>query len=157
MRSTLVALACVLLPALVIGCGKGEEATPTACLGGSKAFEKALSAAPGEVKLEGGTPIGDCLTEAQSAGEIAQVGEAMVLAATHLNARARMAANGDAAIQLGYLIGAAERGSQDTEGIHADLVRRLTVAARYAPRGQPLPPSFTARYREGFDAGRADG
>lgn len=151
--------AAILLAALALltGCGKGEEATPTACLGGPKVFERALAAAPGAVKLEGETPIGDCLTEAQGGGEIAQVGEAMVLVATHLNARAREEAAGDAATRLGYLVGAAERGSQDTEGIHADLVRRLTVAARYAPRGQPLPPSFLARYHEGFDAGRAGG
>jgi hypothetical protein len=156
MRSSLATLLCLSL-LIAVGCGKGEEATPTACLGGPKAFERALAAAPGMVELEGETPIGDCLTEAQSGGEIAQVGEAMVLAATNLNARARAEAGGDAAMQLGYLIGAAERGSRDTEGIHADLVRRLTVAARYAPRGQPLPPAFMRRYREGFDAGRAAG
>jgi hypothetical protein len=156
MRSTAAVLLLALL-ALLAGCGKGEEATPSACLGGPEAFERALVAAPGAVELHGGTPIGDCLTEAQGGGEIAQVGESMVLAATHLNARARQQARSEAAIQLGYLVGAAERGSEDTEGIHADLVRRLTVAARYAPRGQPLPPSFMAHYREGFDAGRAGG
>jgi hypothetical protein len=155
MRPSLAAALCLAL--IAAGCGKSEEATPTACLGGPKVFERALAAAPGAVKLEGETPIGDCLTEAQSGGEIAQVGEAMVLVATNLNAEARGAPGGDAALRLGYLIGAAEHGSRDTEGIHADLVRRLTVAARFAPRGQPLPPAFLARYREGFDAGSAGG
>jgi len=156
MRSSLATVLCFAL-LVVVGCGKSEEATPTACLGGPKAFERALAAAPSEVELGGETPISDCLTEAQGGGEIAQVGETMVLVATNLNARAREEPDGDAATQLGYLIGAAERGSRDTEGIHADLVRRLTVAARYAPRGQPLPLAFMARYREGFDAGRAAG
>lgn len=155
MRSSLVAVLCLVV--IAAGCGRGEEATPTACLGGPQVFERALAAAPGEVRLEGETAIGDCLTAGQSGGEIAQVGEAMVIAATRLNARARAEPGGKAAAELGYLIGAAERGSRDTEGIHADLVRRLTVAARYAAGGQPLPPRFIARYREGFDAGRASG
>ena len=60
-------------------------------------------------------------------------------------------------LQLGYLLGAAERGAERTEGIHADLVRRLTVAARYAPGRTPLPPAFLAAYRQGYDAGHARG
>ena len=36
-------------------------------------------------------------------------------------------------LRLGYLLGAAQRGADGTEGIHADLIRRLAVAARYAP------------------------
>ena len=57
--------------------------------------------------------------------------------------------------QLGYLLGAAQRGAEDTEGIHAELIRRLTAAARYSP-GQPAArrrPS--SRLPEGFDAGHA--
>ena len=74
-----------------------------------------------------------------------------------LNAEARAEPGGDANLQLGYLLGAAERGAERTEGIHADLVRRLTVAARYAPAASPLPPAFLAAYRQGYDAGHARG
>ena len=49
------------------------------------------------------------------------------------------------------------RGSEETEGIHSDLVRRITVAARYAPGKEPLSEEFLATYREGFDAGRSGG
>ncbi len=59
--------------------------------------------------------------------------------------------------ELGYLLGAAERGAERTEGIHADLVRRLAVAARYAPGRTPLPPAFLTTYRQGYDAGHARG
>ena len=81
----------------------------------------------------------------------------MVETATTLNAEARAEPGGEANVQLGYLIGAAMRGAEPTEGIHADLVRRLAVAARYAPGRQPLPPAFLAAYGRGFEAGRESG
>jgi hypothetical protein len=139
------------------GCGKQGDSTPVACLEGAPAYEKALRDAPGEVQLQGETPISDCLASNQQAGDLAQVGEAMVETATTLSAKAREEDGGDAAVQLGYLLGAAERGAESSEGIHADLVRRLTVAARYAPGGQPLSQQFLSAYREGFDAGHSGG
>jgi hypothetical protein len=108
------------------------------------------------VKLAGGTPISECLAENQSGGDLARVGEAMIESATLLNGEARGVPDGPAALRLGYLVGAAKRGAGETEGIHSDLIRRLTVAARYTPEG-PLPAAFLSAYREGFDAGRASG
>ena len=153
-------VAAALLAALVlagIGCGSQSDSTPVACLEGAPAYEKALREAPGEVLLGGETPISDCLAENQKAGDLSAVGEAMLETATALSAQAREEDGGDAAVQLGYLIGAAEQGAETSEGIHADLVRRLTVAARYAPGGQPLSQRFLSAYREGFDAGRSGG
>jgi hypothetical protein len=140
-----------------VGCGSQDDSTPVACLEGAPAYEKALQEAPDEVLLQGETPISDCLASNQQAGDLARVGEAMVETATALSAQAREEDDGDDAVQLGYLIGAAERGAETSEGIHADLVRRLTVAARYAPGGQPLSQRFLSAYREGFDAGRSGG
>lgn len=151
---TALALACLIAAA---GCGSPDDSTPVACLEGPAAYEKALAAAPGEVLLAGGTPISDCLVRNQQGGDLATVGEAMVTTATKLNAEARAEPSGDAALRLGYLLGAARRGAEHGEGIHTDLVRRLTVAARYAPGTQPLPPEFLSTYREGFDAGHAGG
>jgi hypothetical protein len=148
-----VAVACL----TTAGCGNQGESTPVACLEGPAAYESALAAAPGEVLLRGGTPIGDCLSQNQQAGDLARVGEAMVAVATKLNAEARARPGGDAALRLGYLLGAAQRGAESSEGIHSDLVRRLTVAARYAPGKQPLPARFLSSYREGFDAGHSGG
>jgi hypothetical protein len=146
----------VFLAAAIAGCGEQDDSTPVACLEGATAYGRALAAAPGEVRLEGETPISDCLAPNQTAGDLARVGEAMLATATHLNAEAR-AEDGGAAIRLGYLLGAAERGSEESEGIHSDLVRRLTVAARYAPDRQPLPPAFYRGYRSGYAAGLDDG
>jgi hypothetical protein len=139
------------------GCGSQGDSTPVACLEGAAAYEQALRDAPREVLLQGETPISDCLASNQKAGDLAQVGEATVETATALNARAREEDGGDAAVQLGYLLGAAERGAESSEGIHADLVRRLTVAARYAPDKEPLSQRFLSAYREGFDAGHSGG
>lgn len=147
----------VLAVPFAAGCGERDDATPVACLEGADVYVEALGDAPGEVLLQGETPIGDCLAENQEGGDLATVGEAMVEAATELNAAARDEPGGEAALRLGYLLGAAQRGAERTEGIHADLVRRLVVAARYAPGDQPLSPAFVRAYREGFDAGRADG
>lgn len=143
--------------ALAAGCGSQDDSTPVACLEGPATYEKALAAAPGEVQLEGETPISECLARNQKAGDLARVGEALVAVATKLNAEGRAVPGGDANLQLGYLLGAAQRGADDSEGIHADLLRRLTVAARYAPGKQPLSQEFLSTYREGFDAGHAGG
>jgi hypothetical protein len=152
----LLALASLLALA-VAGCGRDGDSTPVACLEGAPAYVDALAAAPGAVRLSDGTPISECLAENQDGGDLAAVGEALVETATGLNAEARAAQGGDAALRLGYLLGAAQRGADRSEGIHADLVRRLTVAARYAPGREPLPPAFLAAYRRGFDAGQAHG
>lgn len=151
-----IAIGACVLAAAASGCGNQGEETPVACLEGTQAYLAALGDAPGEVKLQGETPIGDCLAENQKGGDLATVGEAMVAAATKLNAEARAEPDGTASLQLGYLLGAAERGAERTEGIHADLIRRLVVAARFSPEG-PLPRAFLRTYREGFDAGRDHG
>jgi hypothetical protein len=153
-----ILLACALLALLAAsGCGKPDDSTPVACLQGHDIYLAALADAPSAVELAGETPISDCLAENQQGGDLATVGEAMVETATELNGEARAVPAGPAALRLGYLVGAAQRGADETEGIHADLIRRLTVAARYAPGREPLSPAFLAGYRKGFDAGHTEG
>jgi hypothetical protein len=149
-----LALACLIA---IAGCGSQDESTPVACLEGPAAYEKALAVAPGEVLLGGETLISDCLVRNQQGGDLATVGEAMVTVATKLNAEARAEPGGGANLQLGYLLGAVQRGAEHGEGIHTDLVRRLTVAARYAPGKQPLPPAFYRVYRTAYAAGHSEG
>jgi len=149
------------IPAIVAlaiaGCGSTDNATPVGCLEGSGAYLRALRTAPGAVRLADGTPISSCLVENQEAGDLATVGTALVAAATTLNAEARAQPGGSANLQLGYLLGATQKGASENEGIDADLVRRLAAAARYSPDGQPLSPSFLRTYRLGFSAGEARG
>ena len=122
-----------------------------------RAVSEALGATPGAVHLEDGTQISECLPENQAAGDLATVGGAMVTVATRLNAEARAEPGGASNVQLGYLVGAAQRGADSTQGIHAELLRRLAFAARYSPDNRPLPPAFMRSYQRGFDAGHAGG
>lgn len=143
--------------AFLAGCGSADESTPVACLEGADAYEQALTAAPDEVLLGDETLISECLTRNQSGGDLTRVGEALIETATALNAEAREDPGGEAAVRLGYLLGAVKSGSEESEGIHSDLVRRLTVAARYAPGKDPLPPAFYRAYRSGYAAGQSKG
>jgi hypothetical protein len=143
--------------ALLAGCGSSDDSTPVACLEGAGAYEQALKAAPDEVLLEDETLISECLTRNQSGGDLSRVGEALIETATALNAEARESPGGDAALQLGYLLGAVKRGTEESEGIHSDLLRRLVVAARFAPGKQPLPPAFQREFRTGYAAGQSKG
>ncbi len=157
MRAILVAILVALAAPLAAGCGNQGASTPVACRDGAGAYLAALAATPGQVRLAGETPISDCLAENQQGGDLATVGAAMVEVATQLNAQARAEPGGGANLRLGYLLGAAQRGAERSEGIHADLIRRLTVAARFSPGRQPPPASFIATYRRGYDAGRDRG
>jgi len=153
MRRSLAAVALVAALALA-GCGSGsDDETPVACLEGANAYVAALGDAPTHMKLRGEVPISDCLVENQNAGDLARVGSAMLKAATTLNTEARADPGGTANFELGFLIGKATAGAEDTQGIHAELLRRLESAARYSPSDAGLPAVFLATYEEGFDAG----
>jgi hypothetical protein len=153
MRRLLVPIAAL---TLLAGCG-GDDSTPVACLEGASPYLRALEDAPGEVRLADSAPISGCLVANQSGGDLAEVGATMLAAATELNAAARGAPGGAANLRLGYLIGAAQRGAEDTEGIHDELIRRLAAAARYSPGDRLLPPAFRRAYQRGYEAGLARG
>ena len=143
--------------ALLAGCGSREPATPVACLGGPNGYLTALREAPGQVRLDGRTAISACLVEDQQAGELSRVGLALVRTATALNDSARQAPGGQANLALGFLVGAVEKGAEDTNGIHADLVRRIEAAAEFSPAGRPLPAAFRRSLVRGEQAGRGRG
>lgn len=147
-----------ILLALTLGCGSADEGTtPVACLNGAKPYVKALESAPGAVRLEGDVAISACLVHNQSAGDLANVGETLVQVTTQLNAEARQDPSGAPTVQLGYLVGAIARGAAETQGIHAELLRRIEAAALYSPAGKPPPEPFDHTYEKGYAAGRDDG
>jgi hypothetical protein len=156
-RARTPAALAITLAAVVLGCSKSEpEEAPVACLEGPGVYLQALRAAPGEVRLQDETPISDCLTQGQGGGELAEVGATMITVATRLNEEARSAPRSRRTVQLGYLIGAAERGAEDTSGIHQDLILRLNTAARFSPSGRPSP-EFRRTFERGREAGRETG
>jgi hypothetical protein len=154
-RGTAVILASA---ALLAGCGSGDPPpTPVACLSPPSAYLEALKAAPGDVRLEGTTPISGCLVADQQPGQLADTGESLISAATRLNASVRRTGDDDAALRLGYLVGAVREGSQSTGGIHADLLRRVEAAARFAPADGAFSAHFERAFGEGHAAGQANG
>lgn len=158
MRAVPTLLATAAIAAIgTAGCGSGDGSTPVVCTEGAKPYSKALEDAPGEVRLDGEVAISECLVGSQDGGDLAAVGEAMVVVATRLNMEGREEPDGEAPVELGYLVGAAQRGAEGNEGIDAELTRRLVAAASYSPDNRPLPAEFTRAYREGFDAGHAKG
>jgi hypothetical protein len=142
---------------LLAGCGDDDESAPTACLGDEEAYLTALEEAPREVRLDGTTPISDCLVEGQGGGELSRVAEAMVGAATELNRQAQDDPAGEATVELGYLVGAAQEAASTTGGIHEDLVIRLDAAARFSGGEGSFPPSFERAFGTGYAAGQASG
>jgi hypothetical protein len=153
LRSSSIALAAVAL-AVLAGCGaKKNDVAPAACLVTNHGYLGALERAPGAVRLEGTTPISDCLVPDQDAGQLANIGREMIVAATKLNLRAR-AGSETATVQLGYLIGAVAKGA---DPIHTDLVRRLNSAARFSRTGGTLSASFERAFGRGYAAGHSSG
>ena len=144
--------------AIVAGCGSDDSTeTPAACLGSTSDYLEALRAAPGEVRLDGSTSISSCIVPEQEAGQLAQVGQSMVQAATRLNAELRESRSDEAALRLGYLLGAVQEAASTTGGIHEDLTLRLDAAANFTPDGKPFPGPVERVLGEGYAAGQQSG
>lgn len=152
-RLALIAAASAVAAALLAGCGsKGSTSAPVACAGSAGDYLKALQAAPAAVRLDGETPISDCFTGTEGP----DVGQAVVEAASRLNAQARRDPGGPATVQLGYLAGAVHEGTAHVPS-EADLVRRVDTAARYVPDGGSLGAAFEQAFGKGYAAGEATG
>ena len=133
--------AALLLLAAAAGCGSSSaEELPSAC-SDQDAIRAALADAPGRVLLDG-RPLSRCFTRAGDAGAVQVAGGAMVEVAEDL-------AGAGEALELGYLVGAAQRGSTRSEGLHYEVVRRIEQAAE--------PVAGSAGYRRGLKAGRSAG
>jgi hypothetical protein len=109
------------------GCGDREPALPVACAGGVEPLAAALDAAPGRVTLEGGLGVSRCLRAGAGDAEVLELGATTSRLADRL--AAQTAQDERAAVKLGYLVGAVRRGARRTNGVHAELVRRLEQAA----------------------------
>jgi hypothetical protein len=134
---------------LLTGCGSNKpESLPAACTGGPTAILKALASAPRAVTLGGTTPISHCFNRNASGGDTQVVGTFLLSVAQQLGDKAR---RGDdhAALQLGYLVGATQRGSK-RNGLGAEIVRRLQVETDGLRAGR-------SAYRRGLLAGRTRG
>ena len=132
--------------AAVAGCREEDPALAPACREGPGDVLRALRAAPADVRLDGDTPLSECLENAEDGGQLADVGTGYVAAAQRLADRARREPDGPAAEQLGYLVGAMRRGRSPT--------RARATSWSGAWRARPRGP-IAARPRSGAGCGRA--
>jgi hypothetical protein len=133
------------------GCGAHEPALDDACTQSSEAIVRALARAPAPVALSSGARLSDCVRNARSDSDLQNAGIVLVRAADELADRADRG-DAQAAVALGYLVGAARRGAARTSGIHAELVRRVERASAYVEA-----PRAAAALRRGLRAGEATG
>lgn len=89
---------------------------------------QALTDAPGTVALADGTPISRCVEHAIEDAQLQALGTKLTGTADVLAALMHDG-DRDAALQLGFLIGAVTRGSARTAGFQSDLVDRIANAA----------------------------
>ncbi len=146
LRRALSVMCAGLALAAVAGCREEDPALAPACREGPDDVLRALRAAPADVRLDGDTPLSECLENAEDGGQLADVGTGYVAAAQRLADRARRDPDGPAAEQLGYLVGAMRRGTQPDQGPAYELVRRVEGEATRADRR-------SAAFRRGLRAG----
>jgi hypothetical protein len=111
------------LVAVLAGCGEQKAALADACTDPPAAVLAALAKAPRDVVLEGGVSISDCVSKTEDAAELQNVGSILSSAGSTLVRRAETDAR--AAVQLGYLVGAVEKGATGTGGFQDELVFRM--------------------------------
>ncbi|HEX2087581.1 MAG TPA: hypothetical protein VHF89_17990 [Solirubrobacteraceae bacterium] len=142
----------LLIAALALaGCNVSESEAPSPECGSSPgAVAAALRAAPGEVRLPDGTALSECVQRSESEIELQNLGVVLTDVAEDLEARAPD--DPRAALQLGYLVGAARRGAPSESALQAELVIRLERSAAVE-----LPPEGARALREGLRAGEKRG
>lgn len=129
------------------GCGEERPRIALECQAGAAAVQRALTPAPAVVRLPGGTPLSQCVANSVTDADLQNTGALFTDVAGRL---AREVPRSDAAaVRLGYLVGATERGARHTNGVGAELVNRMNGALGLSGGGP-------AR-REAFVRGRAAG
>jgi hypothetical protein len=124
----MVRVLALLAAASLAACGASADPLDEACMSGAGAIEHALTRAPDPVTLPSGTRLSQCVSDARNDADLQTAGAVLTRAADHLSAQAR-AGDADAALRLGYLVGAARRGAKHTAGIHAELQRHIERSA----------------------------
>jgi hypothetical protein len=135
------------LALLVTGCAEERARLPPICSEGPEPVLRALRAAPDPVRLADGTALSECVARAGDDAELQMIGFAFTPVADRLNERATP----DAAVQLGYLVGAVRRGASRSNGIHVELVRRMESRVQFDD------PALLEAAERAADAGEATG
>jgi hypothetical protein len=142
--------------AALLASGCGEQATPISpgCTGDQQAVMAALAKAPAAVTLPDGTRLSRCIADGTDDAELQDVGITFHRAAEDLRVKAREDADAAAAVQLGYLVGATRLGAKRTNGVMAELQRRIELVGG---RLQDEAPALAAAVDRGVSAGEKAG
>jgi hypothetical protein len=145
------AIVCTLAALALVACG-GRAPLPRSCTEATPAdVLRALQAAPRAAALADGTPLSTCVARAVEDADLQTVGATLTTAADRL--AQRLPGSDGAALQLGFLIGAVERGAAQTPGVQAELARRIGQA----PALDGGPPARRDALARGRAAGRRRG
>lgn len=138
--------------ALLAFSGCGSRTPPAqACIEAQPAdVLQALAHAPGDVTLADGTPLSQCVRRTIDDSRLQALGATLTAAADEL--AAQMRSSGAAAFQLGFLIGAVDRGATQAAGLQEELANRVAGAAAGLDSGPRRAPLLRGRA-----AGRAGG
>jgi hypothetical protein len=151
MRRT-AALAAVGLGLVLGACTKEPPAMPSTCTDTPReGYERALAGAPGAVRLPGGVRISTCTRRVRGDAELQNLGAVIHAAAEDLAESAR-GGDAEAALRLGYLVGAVGAGADRSSGVASELARRVETTAAGLVDGPVEAP-----LRRGVAAGRARG
>jgi len=149
----MVRVLALLAAASLAACGAAGDPLDEACMSGPGAIERALARAPAAVTLPSGTRLSQCVANARTDADLQSAGTVLTRAADHLAARARTG-DADAALRLGYLVGAARRGAKRTAGIHAELQRHIERSAAVLDgAGARIAAALSAGLRAGEATG----
>ena len=134
---------------MLAGCGSEPSGTvPGACLQGPSPVERALTRAPGEVRIGGKRPS-ECFAPRADPGAVEGLGLSFIPAAARLASDARARPRGPAPLRLGFLVGAVRRGAA-SGGVYAELLRRTEQELVGVDMHSPA-------FRRGLRAGLAHG
>ncbi len=141
------------------GCGGSDDAILSAgCTEDDGAVVAALERAPGDVTLPDGTLLSQCVANGMDDADLQNIGITYHRAAETLRRTARDgsgAGEEEAALRLGYLVGATRKGASGTNGVMAELQRRIeNVAGRYTDEASPAARTALER---GLAAGERRG
>jgi hypothetical protein len=138
-------------------CGGADPAPQDpACIASPRAIEQALGRAPAPVTVGSGTKLSDCVARARSDADLQNTGLVLTRVADDLAVRAQRG-DAEAALGLGYLVGAARRGAAHTNGVHAELQHRMESAARPLSDEAARSPTISRALARGLRAGEATG
>lgn len=151
-RSALIATGLVTMVAS--GCGATTAPLSPACTGSQQTIRRALRAAPRTVRLPDGSRLSQCIRGGADQADVLDVGASFTGVADALRDRAREQRDPAAAVQLGYLVGATRKGAGRTNGVMAELQRRIELVGG---RLQDEVPALADAVQRGRAAGEQRG